>query len=52
MTDTLVLALAQLNPVMGDIDGNADRILTARQRAAGQHADLVVATELGVTGYP
>ena len=52
MTDTLAIALAQLNPTVGDLEGNKALILRARGRAAAQGADLVVCTELVVTGYP
>jgi len=52
MTDSLNITLAQLNPVVGDIDGNIDKIRAARLAASGQGADLVVGTELCVTGYP
>ncbi len=50
MTDRLTIALAQINPTVGDIEGNADRILAARDKAVG--ADLVVYTELVLCGYP
>jgi NAD+ synthase len=52
MTDTLNITLAQLNPVVGDIEGNVARIRAARIAAARQGADLVIGTELCVTGYP
>ena len=52
MTDRLAIALAQINPTVGDIAGNARRILEARAEAAGQGADLVVTTELALVGYP
>jgi NAD+ synthase len=52
MTDILRIALAQTNPVVGDIDGNAAKILRARADAARQGADLVVFTELVLAGYP
>ncbi len=52
MTDSLTIALAQLNPTLGDMEGNADKLRAARADAARQGADLVVATELVVTGYP
>ena len=52
MTDTLAIALAQLNPTVGDLEGNKALILGARGRAADRGADLVVCTELVVTGYP
>ena len=52
MTDTLNIALAQLNPTVGDIEGNIDLVIEARADAARQHADLVVMAELTVCGYP
>ncbi len=52
MTDRLVIALAQLNPTMGDLPGNANLLRAARREAAAQGADLVVGTELGISGYP
>ena len=50
--DRLVLALAQLNPVMGDVVGNAGKARAARAEAARLGADLVVFTELFIAGYP
>jgi NAD+ synthase (glutamine-hydrolysing) len=46
------LALAQMNTVVGDLDGNRERIVQrlAEARAAG--ADLVLFPELAITGYP
>jgi NAD+ synthase len=52
MTDILRIALAQTNPVVGDIQGNAAKILRARDQAAAQGAELVVFTELVLVGYP
>jgi NAD+ synthase len=52
ITPTLKIALAQLNPVVGDLSGNAARALKARTSAAAQGADLVVLPELFITGYP
>lgn len=46
------LALAQINPTVGDIDANAERIVSFAHRAAEEGADLVVFPELCVTGYP
>ncbi len=46
------VAGAQLNLVVGDIDGNEARILDAYERAAQADADLVAFPELAVTGYP
>ncbi len=52
MTDTLSIAMAQINPTVGDIDGNTARILAAREEAARLGADLAVYSELVVSGYP
>jgi NAD+ synthase len=52
MTDTLSLFLAQLNPTVGDIDGNTRKIVEARRKAAAAGVDLVIASELVVPGYP
>ncbi len=52
MTDALTIALAQLNPIMGDLEGNKGRLLAARADAAAEGADLLVCSELVVTGYP
>lgn len=46
------IVLAQLNPTVGDLDANADKVLRAQQRAAALGADLVVFPELFLTGYP
>ena len=46
------LALAQLNVVVGDIDGNVERLTGAIAEASSVGADLVVLPELAVTGYP
>ena len=52
MPDTLTIALAQLNPVVGDVDGNVARLLAAREAVAAADVDVVVGTELCVAGYP
>ncbi len=48
----LTIALAQLNPTVGDIEGNLARIRRARDRAGAEGADLVVLPELALIGYP
>jgi NAD+ synthase (glutamine-hydrolysing) len=48
----LRLALAQINTVVGDIDGNRDRILARLDEARAAGADLVIFPELAVTSYP
>ncbi len=49
---SLRLGLAQVNPTVGDIDGNAALIAAALERARAERADLVVFPELALTGYP
>ncbi len=46
------IALAQINPLVGDLAGNGAKILAACQEAAAAHADLVVTPELSLWGYP
>ena len=50
--DILRIAVAQLNPAVGDIAGNLARAREARADAARQGADLVLFTELFICGYP
>ena len=52
MPDTLAIALAQINPTVGDIAGNVAKIAAARAEAARGGADLVVYPELVLSGYP
>jgi NAD+ synthase (glutamine-hydrolysing) len=46
------IAIAQLNPLVGDISGNAQRILEAAQTAAANGARLLLTPELSLCGYP
>src|SRR2546428_743833 len=46
------LALAQINPTVGDLDGNREKILQGLDEAREAGADLVLFPELAVTGYP
>ncbi len=46
------ITLAQLNPTIGDIQGNLRKALGAFRRAAGAGSDLVVLSELFLSGYP
>jgi NAD+ synthase (glutamine-hydrolysing) len=48
----LRLAAAQLDLVVGDLDGNVDRMLEAYERADAAGCDLVAFPELSITGYP
>ncbi|MEV4354319.1 NAD+ synthase [Nonomuraea sp. NPDC049625] len=48
----LRIALAQMNPSVGDLDGNAERLIAWTRDAADRGAHLVVFTEMFLTGYP
>jgi NAD+ synthetase len=52
MQASLRVALAQLNPTVGDVAGNRERIESAAARAAEADADLLVTPELSLLGYP
>ncbi|HUG18406.1 MAG TPA: NAD+ synthase [Planctomycetaceae bacterium] len=46
------ISLAQLNPIVGDLKGNSELIREAARRAVTAGADLLVVSELAVSGYP
>lgn len=46
------IAIAQLNPTIGDLNGNAAKILKAAQRAAQEGVRLLLTPELSLCGYP
>ena len=46
------IALAQINPTVGDLSGNVNRMARAARDAAGRGAEAVVFPELSLTGYP
>ena len=48
----LTFALAQINTCVGDLDGNAAKILDYSRTAAEKNADIVLFPEMAVTGYP
>src|SRR5262245_31330314 len=52
VSTSLRIALTQLNPLVGDLAGNAEKLRKARAEAAAQGAHLVLFTELFITGYP
>ena len=52
MADSLKVALAQLNPKVGDVSGNLAKVRAAREAARKQGADLVLTSELVLSGYP
>lgn len=46
------IALAQIDPTVGDFTGNLEKIVSASRRAAAQGARLTVFSELAICGYP
>jgi len=52
LTKTFKIAVVQLNPLVGDIGGNAAKIIAGIKRADAEGADLAVFSELVVPGYP
>jgi NAD+ synthetase len=46
------IALAQVNPTIGDFDGNAEKIRAALREASTRGAELVVFPEMAISGYP
>jgi NAD+ synthase (glutamine-hydrolysing) len=46
------IALAQINPTVGDFSGNLEKIVAASRRAAAEGARLTVFSELAICGYP
>jgi len=46
------IGIAQINPTVGDLRGNFEKILAAYERLAAAGAELVLAPELAITGYP
>lgn len=51
MTETFRLTLGQLNPIVGDLKGNAARALACWEEARAAKADLVALPEMFLTGY-
>src|SRR5204862_7575627 len=46
------VGFAQINPTVGDLSGNFEKIVAAYERLAAAGADLVLTPELAITGYP
>src|SRR5256886_13712848 len=46
------IGFAQINPTVGDLSGNFEKIISAYERLAAAGADLVLTQELAITGYP
>ncbi len=49
---TIRISMAQINPIVGDLAGNRDKIIDAIKSAKKLGADIVALPELAVTGYP
>src|SRR5437016_6226541 len=49
---SMKIGFAQLNPTVGDLSGNFEKILRAYERLAAAGAELVLTPELAITGYP
>ncbi|MGH9844419.1 MAG: NAD+ synthase [Blastocatellia bacterium] len=49
---TIRIALAQINPTVGDFDGNAQKIIAGIERARQAGADIIAVPELSLPGYP
>jgi NAD+ synthase (glutamine-hydrolysing) len=52
MSSRVVVAVAQINCTVGDLEGNSRRIVEAARRAASAGADILLTPELALTGYP
>jgi len=52
ITQTIRIAVAQLNPTVGDVSGNLAKARAARAEAAREGAQLLMLTELFISGYP
>jgi len=53
MAENVTVVMAQINPVVGDISGNVEKIIDAAHQAKFQHqADIVIFPEMTITGYP
>src|SRR5260221_8407507 len=50
--NTMKIAIAQINPTVGDVSGNSDLVSAVARRAREAGADLVVVSELAISGYP
>ncbi len=48
----LRVALAQINPTVGDFDGNIAKIVSEIEKAKSANADIVTFPELAICGYP
>ena len=51
-SSSVSLALAQLNPHLGDVSANCQKLLQMRERAAAKGADIILTPEMFLAGYP
>ena len=51
-TSNLKIAIAQMNPILGDLAGNCQKILELAKKAQHLGVDLLITPELSLTGYP
>jgi NAD+ synthase len=51
-SDHLAIAIAQLNPTVGDVAGNVEKVRQAQRAAGAEGADIVVFPEMFISGYP
>jgi len=52
MSSRVIVAVAQINCTVGDLEGNSRRIVEAARTAAASRADILLTPELSLTGYP
>ncbi|MCK4448874.1 MAG: NAD+ synthase, partial [Candidatus Marinimicrobia bacterium] len=52
MSKILRIGMAQINPVLGDLEGNSGKIIGLIKDAAEKGVDLIIFPELAITGYP
>ena len=52
MKEKFRIFLAQLNPTGGDIEGNYEILVAARERALQEKVDIILAPEMFLSGYP
>ncbi|HOL55880.1 MAG TPA: nitrilase-related carbon-nitrogen hydrolase, partial [bacterium] len=46
------IAIAQINPTVGDIEGNLEKILSKIKKAEDLSSDIIIFSELSLIGYP
>jgi len=52
MSSRVIVAVAQINCTVGDLEGNSRRIVEAARTAVASRADILLTPELSLTGYP